>query len=736
MSRLASEMKERRRIAPNPYVGSSICPVFLRSPCILLLWALVSSVVLVVNADDPTFGPDSSVAAYGYQPGTSPLHPRKLENGDFASVNEVFSDATIAIPDVSFSPTVAGFTLTLDLTDGECKNVTIGDIAIEWSVRSNREIVATVDLLDLDIICSFDYEYDYILGVNGRGVVDIFTRDNSASAVLVFGSQDFSNLPPDQFSVEKCTPDVNVFDLDFDGEGRLSLGARLLNAIERQIRDTVSNEVEDFLCKFFQEADDEIAESLTRVSDLLDPYLTPLVEVDPLALEQALVLEVPSNITLIDFQEPNGTIASVIDIFIEELGPFLRKEVSDGNGGRDLNINVLLRQFALDSGGRLNVDLSSIGGLGDGYLFEGSNLLGDFSIRIFSVEVIGLDSFSSFEDLSDLGRQTLQTTFTIDSLSVIIGVEVEVRPPDNSSDKRLLETAFLELALNPVVVSTSILLAIDQDKLGALRLGSLLDTNDIQACVFSSLYNLQISTLAVNSVDVAEIGVTGLDSPGLQRVLSTSLDLFYTMFEASILEALPGFLQIYIVDLLNDALFALWETSVCPTPTLGSEASDPFIDVRELLLPAEIALEYGASGTEPYDGLVSFAKGFIDDELEAVDSTGTPSINDALIARFTERQSGTRGALIFQDELVELDSTVKVGGFDGRIEFRLSKIRLENLDTLGLPISILNPVLGESRLLNNTATLGATASDRPFRILGNLFVAVTAGGKYFSRSAY
>jgi hypothetical protein len=112
-----------------------------------------------------------------------------------------------------------------------------------------------------------------------------------------------------------------------------------------------------------------------------------------------------------------------------------------------------------------------------------------------------------------------------------------------------------------------------------------------------------------------------------------------------------------------------------------------------------------------------------------VDSTGTPTINDALIARFTERQSGTRGALIFEDELVELDSTVKVGGFDGRIEFRLSNVRLENLDTLGQPISILDPVRGESRVLNNTATLGATASDRPFRIVGNLFVAVTAGGK-------
>jgi hypothetical protein len=723
-------MKEKICITPNPCVGSTICPVFPRmnSPCIFLLWSLVVSSIIVVSADDTSFAPASSVAAYRSQTdGTSSLLPRRLEIGDFASVNEVFSDAAISIPDVSFSPTVAGFTLDLDLTDGECKNVTIGDVAIEWSVRNNQEIVATVDLLDLDIICSLNYEYDYILGVNGRGVVDVFTRNNTAKAVLVFGSQDFGRLPPDQFAVENCTPDINVFDLDFDGEGRLSVGSFVLNAIEKQLRETVANQIQSFLCEFFQEADDEIAESLTRVSNLLDPYLTPLEEVDPLALEQAL--EVPSNINLLDYQEPIGTIASVIDIFIEEFASFIRKEVSDGNGGQDLNINVLLRQFALDSGGGLKVDLSSIGGLGDGYLFEGSNLLGDISIRIVSVEVMGLDSFSSFEDLADLGRQTLQTTFAIDSLSVVIGAEVEVRPPGGSGDKRLLETAFLEISLDAVEVSTSILLAVDQDKLGALRLGSLLNTDDIRACLFSSLYDIQISTLAVNSVAVRELGLTGLDSPGLQRVLSTGLDLFYTMFEASILEALPGFLQIYIVDLLNDALFKVWKTSFCFAPTLGSEENDPFMDVRELLLPAEIALEYGASGTEPYDRLASFAKGFVDDELEAVDSSGTPTINDALIARFTEKQSGTRGTLIFEDELVELDSKVSVGGFDGRIEFRLSDVRLENLDTLGQPISILDPVPGESRVLKNTATLGATSSDRPFRIFGTLFVAVTAGGK-------
>jgi hypothetical protein len=439
-SEMMIEIKDRSSIAPSPCAGTKRCSLFPRmNRCMFLLSAVVLSSIVLVQADtddstitmtpnDPLRGSGSgSSPVRTYQSGASPLHPRRLEIGDFSSFNEVFSDSTIAIPDASFSPRVAGFTLDLDLTAGVCKDVTIGDVTIEWSIRNNQEIVATVKLLELDIVCSLDYKYGYILGVNGRGVVDVFTRNNTASAVLVFGSQDFDKLPPDQFAVEDCKPAINVFDLDFDGEGRLSLGSALLNAIEKPLRETVANSIEDFLCEFFQEADDDIAKSLTRITELIEPYLIELEEVDPLALENAL--EVPANVNLLDFQQPNGTFASVIDIMVEEVGYYLGKKVDDGNGGLDLNLNILLRRFFLDSDGALNVDLTSIAGLGDGYLFEGSNLLGEISIRIVNVEVTGLDTFTRFDDLQELGRQTLQTTFAIESLSLVIAAEVEVRPP-------------------------------------------------------------------------------------------------------------------------------------------------------------------------------------------------------------------------------------------------------------------------------------------------------------------
>ena len=56
------------------------------------------------------------------------------------------------------------------------------------------------------------------------------------------------------------------------------------------------------------------------------------------------------------------------------------------------------------------------------------------------------------------------------------------------------------------------------------------------------------------------------------------------------------------------------------------------------------------------------------------------------------------------------------------MSFRASDARIENLDTLGSPIKILEPVMGEPYELNNTATLGT--SDRPLRFAMRLLVSM------------
>jgi hypothetical protein len=101
---------------------------------------------------------------------------RSLKIGDFQALNELYSDTQISLPDAVVKQKVAGFTLTLDLTDITCQNITIGDIRIDWAVRNSKEIPVNISLLDLDILCQLNYEYSYILNINGRGVVNVATR--------------------------------------------------------------------------------------------------------------------------------------------------------------------------------------------------------------------------------------------------------------------------------------------------------------------------------------------------------------------------------------------------------------------------------------------------------------------------------------------------------------------------------------------------------------------------------
>lgn len=726
-------MKERK--GGNRSTSTTILGLFL----VLLSLLLPTQATLVTSSTATDLPLEDEFDVISQQQQNKDQQPRSLAIGDFDVLNDLYSDSSIAIPDVTVRQTVVGFTLTLDLTEGSCQNMTVGDVTIDWFQRNDREIAATVRLIDFDISCQLDYRYRYIFGTNGNGIVDVFTRDNTVTALLVFESPSFRTSPPDAFEVERCEPIINVYDLDFEGVGGpLNLVANLLNAIESSIRSTVAGEIEDFLCKFFTDADEEIGAALTKVTDLLEPYLAPTDPVNPLVVENSL--QVPANVTLLDFQNPGSTFANVADLLVEEFSKYFGNTVDDGKGGTDLNINILLRAFALESDGALRVDLATIKGLGDGLVLETTNLLGSFGVSINTIEIYGLDSLTRFDDLSQLGSQTLATAFAMDSLSIILGAELELRPPGDTTDKRVLETGFIQIALDPIEVSAAILLAIDEDKLGAFKLGSLLDTDTILSCLFATLFRLAVTELSVEPVVVRGINVAGFESPGLQRVLSSAFDLTYVMFESTLLDALPGFLQTYILNQMNEALKARYSISVCAQPRLDSSDTGTltFMDFRDLLLPADVAAEYGGSGTEPYDSVAAFAKGFVDDELKKVDAvTGIPSINDSLIASYTEKQSGTKGTLVFEETLVKVDTTFNIGGFDGRIQFRIDNVRLENLDSIGLPISLLEPVRGESLLLNNAVTIGADTSPSPFRISADVLIAITSDGEYgFATKCY
>jgi hypothetical protein len=89
--------------------------------------------------------------------------------------------------------------------------------------------------------------------------------------------------------------------------------------------------------------------------------------------------------------------------------------------------------------------------------------------------------------------------------------------------------------------------------------------------------------------------------------------------------------------------------------------------------------------------------------------------------------SGTDGTFLFEGELLNTGKRVQVGGLDAQVELKAYDARIENLNSVGAPFFLVDPVLNEPHLLNNTATFGVGSN--PLRLGIKFMFALLADGK-------
>ena len=82
---------------------------------------------------------------------------------------------------------------------------------------------------------------------------------------------------------------------------------------------------------------------------------------------------------------------------------------------------------------------------------------------------------------------------------------------------------------------------------------------------------------------------------------------------------------------------------------------------------------------------------------------------------------------MFLGDLFNQGSRVAVGGLDARIQLQARDLRISNVDSIGSPLSILDPVINTGTLLNNTATFGV---GNPISIAFNFMFSLLGDGKH------
>ena len=237
---------------------------------------------------------------------------------------------------------------------------------------------------------------------------------------------------------------------------------------------------------------------------------------------------------------------------------------------------------------------------------------------------------------------------------------------------------------------------------------------------------------------MTEISVTvgGIDFLSFEGFLSEQADTDISNLSGSIFEeygdsmvaAIPGIFNVTVRGLINnwiDHYVSLDESTACPE--LEFEPSESgFVGFPDLLLSPARALALGGTGKAQYGNILQVLYGLLDSQILKIDEKDdTSAINDNLIAPLTRGVSGEAGTITYDGNLLDTGTSLSVGGLEADVEFKAYNARINHMDSLGAPLALLDPVLNQPHILNNTASFGLGSN--PLRVGISILIAILGG---------
>eukprot|EP00977_Amphora_coffeiformis_P009398 scaffold2179_cov165-Amphora_coffeaeformis.AAC.2 len=378
---------------------------------------------------------------------------------------------------------------------------------------------------------------------------------------------------------------------------------------------------------------------------------------------------------------------------------------SYAEGGEDgPRINELLRSFFLDDGGEMSFNLSHVGVSSQ-----------DFDLSLREIRLKYLDTFENVNLLDMVGPQTIRNLINMDrvrgELDLTVRIGTEVLPLTVHMELEKVDAAF------------SILLAVNKDVLGEIELGQLLFRENILRCVFSAMPEVVVTELDFSAARVASFGVSGLGE--YEQTLESITEVILLQYSERVAQLMKPFFGTTIRALLNNwfgYMVAERFDGSCPTSSLSAK-DGASVDFRDLLLAETEARSFGGSGTSQYGDLFRWILDIVKDNLLDIDkTTGLSDVNGAIIAPLTKAQSEEAGRISFPGNIFSTDTRVQVGGLDALVNLRLYDAYVRKLDTVGAPLSILEPLQGKPFELSNSATFG---KNEPVQVGFQFFISVS-----------
>lgn len=435
---------------------------------------------------------------------------------------------------------------------------------------------------------------------------------------------------------------------------------------------------------------------------------------DPLSAQLAFADD-PQN-PMVNFSAINDTFGEWAGFGINQIGEYLNTVLDGG----DLQVNSMLRSSILSPEGALDIEFNDLrlGG-------------GDSEIALERVRIMGLDTIETLNILEILGPQTIQNELRFKELAIEIVVSLM---ESNTSTSKTRGDLTFTIELEEVSMSGALFLAMSTDKLGKIKLSSIMDMKNVVPCILSAADKAALTKLRVDVASFKGIKVAGFRDNELSVAAANSAEIILREYGAKVVSSIPGFFGNTVRALMNNWMSYMileWSSVACPSTQFELSKAAPFVDLRDLLLPASVALQYGGLGNSPYGDFFRRVLSFIKDTVLKTDpSTGLSTVNEVLVGPLTYSQSKERGSLTFPGKILSSGTKLSVGGLNAMVEFSASDARIDNLDTLGAPLKILEAVRTPYEV-NHSATFGV--SDRPLHLAARFLVALMGDGAFTIR---
>jgi len=648
---------------------------------------------------------------------------------DFAEFNAILSTLVIQLPD--YSGTIAG--IDLNMYDVFCTNLNVN--VVELTSMSGEEVdnnATESDELDVRLYvppglraeCTFGWAYStsvIFIGTvggdgTGIGVIEESSLDATSTISLPTQSAGTAVYVMPQVIDNTCETEIEIAELDFDG----GIFAAVLDNVEIAFRSILESLLEEEICKQFEGFP---ADVVLLLNEALEPYMN-LSPSDPLSRQSSFVPQ--PDAVIVDFYNISAAFGGVIGNMLTAANEYLSELSSPANAtneSSDLGINELIRSNLLDKDGVFTFDLDAV-------IVQDDDSAGNtITVTLSTMHLVGLDTFQSFGPVRAISSQTAELAVFMDSLDITMDLKVEVAESSmiNSliaSTSSITEEVTVNTRMTGINSTIAAFFALDKNAIGNVTLGSIFNTTQLVPCLFSYLATpANVTQLWMEVETVQPLTFETFLSPGAEEFMNNVSSISFEMYEEAIVNALPGLFDTTLRQSINDLLAKV------ECPPYEAKILDGSVDFRDLLLNSTLAIAAGASGTEPYGDLIYILMDLVDEYLvDPNPDDGLPLINEILIQTITLAQSNESGTLIFPGDLFNTandDSTFentsattfKVRGYDASIE---------NLDTVGYPLHILDPVENEPFLLNNEAAIGV---GNPLR--GSMRIHIIARGDNF-----